>query len=244
MNYHERLDNLPPGLPQKLIDVLDRADRAIYFVELLFYFKEILTPKLQKLMLKQYPDMQGHRHPIFIEYCDDIHNSIAYDMYCFALHADEDMRLNTNIREKYTYFDEIKAAYGSPEKPDFITQADRESHSFFTDEEFEKMMVEDNREIEQMHNRQQERMKQVYDIVQPVLFESCPWLMNMDADFWIIYAMTIRDAYLIWSSECIRVEEILHFGLPYEYINKNYSEYMDELIAKYHEEGETDFCYL
>lgn len=236
MKNYDRMDNLPPGLPKKLLDLLDRAGRVLYFGEVLHYFRDTLYPKLQELMLSQYPFMQGHTHPIFKEYCTDIHNCVAYDMYCFAMHTEEDMRLKINLREKYTYFEEIKKFYGSPEKAKLITHDDREIYRSYNDAEFEKMMQEENIEIERIHNFRQERMKQFYDIVQPVLFETCPWLMNMDPDSWIIYARYIRDAYHIWENESFRVEEILRFGLPYEYINKGYRHYMEELALKYSEE--------
>jgi len=56
-------------------------------------------------------------------------------------------------------------------------------------------------------------------LVQHLLFEYLPKLNELEPDFWVLYAVTVRDNYEEWTSCCEHLETAIEYHLPPDSIN-------------------------
>jgi len=65
--------------------------------------------------------------------------------------------------------------------------------------------------------------------VQPYLFEYLPALHNLEPDFWILYAVTVRDNYEEWLTCCEYLETAIEYHLPPESITWEHADFKKAL---------------
>jgi hypothetical protein len=89
-----------------------------------------------------------------------------------------------------------------------------------------------------LHNWQESRKKEWYDIVQPLLLEHMPELQNLEGDFWVLYAVELRDNYEGWMDCCDHMEIVIEHHLPPESVWWEYDRFKEALRAAYAQYGE------
>ncbi len=185
----------------------DIWDKAHFY--LVIYEKWLAEAKavLNQLMYEQFPEFKPYDHPAIIGYMERVNDEIAEKviLHCHTLLTQQQEGMIP--AEKYAgKLEGWRKFYGKPEEPGYLlTDENRDDENRFkvekmTDEEWERHMAEQN-ELTMTHHRWKERTKtEWYNVMQPLNFDYLPQLSNMDGDYWLLYAMNMRDDYEYWKS--------------------------------------------
>ena len=90
---------------------------------------------------------------------------------------------------------------------------------------WEKYKEEEKNKMFVFHDWEENRKKEYYDIVQPMLFKYLPDLNKTEGDYWVIYAVCIRDNYEEWKSLCEEMETTIDYKMPLESVNWKYEDW-------------------
>lgn len=229
-NIHR--DKLPQDFASSLEHYFGLSE---IFFETIPAFEKIIQKPLTKLMLCQYPNLKTITNPQGKSYIHDINNflsSLIWSMY-FIL---RDQKNFTDLNKKYPKLEDWRSFYCKPSIPYQVSDSERNPFLHKSDEEWEQFKKEENEKCRILDEWEEGRKQAFYDVLQPILFQFFPDLLNLEGDHWVIYAAHIRDAYEQWKSFSERLESIIDYELPIEsfyWENKDYFKAIHEKGPEY-----------
>jgi hypothetical protein len=222
LSYHINKDHLPTDFRDTMDTLLEFCN---FYTNIYEACNHRLTPELNKLMLRHYPATQQATHPAQLDYIQDLHETNIFGLLLTLRNRLREQREGINTREKYPKLDSWKEFYCTPSQPDTVNDKHRNIYVDTDDAEWEKYKQEENRKFKMLHEWQQSRQTEYYDLVQPYLFEYFPDLHNLEPDFWILYAVTVRDNYEEWLTSCEYLETAIEYHLPPDSITWDYPDF-------------------
>lgn len=219
-------------IPARYINVLERGIELFQFMTSVYYkLMEELAPALHKLMLEQYPIFKTEKRPQVVEYIDGIVSTAGSPLIWQLRGLLKDQNAGDNVRDKYPQFEEWIECYARPRKPKTIDESTRPQYTWLSDAEWEEYRDSENKILLQFFNWEEKRIFDFIDVVQTLLFKYYKELDELNADELIMFAVFIRDEYEYFKMSCELVESIIDCGLPEEYVNKPYNEFMEGYMA-------------
>ncbi len=204
----------------------DFAERFANYIEFCKWwegpYKEYIAeakPKLFELAKKHYNDSKEITHPVQIKYIDRMCESNCSFMMFQMEKLCKEYKIKDDIHKRYPKLEEWRAFYCTPEKPKVAEEEYRKFYPHLSDEEWEKRQSEENRKLLLIHKWNEKRKGEYYEIVQPLLFKYLPVLNDIEGDYWVSYAVTIRDIYEEWKVMCERIEIVNDYDMPPENVN-------------------------
>lgn len=214
--YEQHWDKFPEDF-QVTMDSFLEIKKLFYETEP--YIIETLQQPLTRLMLEQYPAFNTVTDPEQKRQMAEINELLGHDLAWGMYGLLRDVKKGINWKEEYPKIERWRLFYCHPQEPDLTTDEDRNPmfvHLYKSDEEWEQYKKEENEAMLQFHNWKESRQQAFYDIVQPFLFQTFPGLPDIEGDAWVIYAMTVRDAYEQWLSFSERLELVIDYKMPVE----------------------------
>ncbi len=222
LSYHINKEHLPT----------DFRNTMETFLEFYHFYTNIcesayqrLIPHLNNLMHRHYPATTTATHPTQLQYIQDLHEGHLFGLLLTLRNRLREQREQINIHEKYPKLESWKQFYCTPSQPDTVQDNTRNIHLHPDNNEWEKYKAEENHKLKQLHHWQQIRQQEYYDLVQPYLFEYLPQLHNLEPDYWVLYAVTIRDCYEEWLTSCEYLETAIEYHLPPDSITWDYPDF-------------------
>jgi len=227
--YFKRESNQQPG---------PDLDISLFFYGIYKPVMDKITPAVRKLMLLQYPVIDSEFRPMVLEYINWLVSSTGQRLMLNLYNLILDQKEGLSLREKYPEFKTWIDSYARPVKPDLITIDDYNEFSFYTDQEKQQLIEEENKEIIKFFEIQEKLRKEFYDVIQPILFENYSALNDLDSDGWIVYAYLIRNEYDDYKFRCEHVKKFIQYEFLEEDINLKYDEFQAKFRRMFNEKWE------
>jgi hypothetical protein len=190
------------------------------------------VPKLEALARKHYPPLAGSLHEVLRESIASTSAAtcfgIAYKMKGLVKRMNEGI----DVRSQYPKLEHWREFYLHP-KPHTLEDKNRSPFLHKDDAAWEEEKKRQNREMLRYFMWCEQRKTEFYDIIQPPLFRLYPELEDLEGDFWVLYAVELRDAYEEWLSMMEQTETVVIYQMPPESINWKYEDYRKEVSARY-----------
>jgi hypothetical protein len=220
-------------------DFNESAETFFEFADFFYNVNEAMQDatarQLRKLVSKQYPDL-AVVHPILEAAIDETNRMTMFGLAYIMKGLVEDMKIGTDIQAKYPKMEEWRAFYVHP-KPNTMEGVER-NHFLFPDEEsWAKHVEEENKAMYRHFCWEENRKNEFYEIVQPALMQYYPVLQDIEGDFWVLYAVNLRDEYESWLSNMEMMESIVQYEMPPESINWEWDKYKAEKRLRYEKYG-------
>jgi hypothetical protein len=177
-----------------------------------------LHPLLAELALKQFPKFEeATRNETMHQYVNGIHEEIAgkiaANIYQNTVVA---MREKEDLNAKYPRLEEWREFYCKPHQPDRMDDSGRKWKTWLSDEEWEEFKKLEDRRMARFREWELERENGFMNVVQPILFQHLPELNELEGDYFICYAVDLRDYYENWKSWLEHAETVIENEMPYE----------------------------
>jgi hypothetical protein len=196
-------------------------------------FQNQLVPQLYKLMLQQNEDIKTViAHPMMLNHITNSNILNATRLIWTMDKMCTQYKEGINIKEVYPKLDGWREFYCRPSKPD-IFEEKRAQRSYMSDEEWDKFKDEENRKMVAYHKWTERRRTEYFDIVQPLLLKYLPDLNNIEGDYWVTYAVNIRDIYEEWKVMCEDIEVMVNYEMPPEMLNLSPIDWQQEVCNRF-----------
>jgi hypothetical protein len=224
--------------PEELRDTLDKMFNITnFYYNVAEALIEECSGKLTDLAYIHYPEFVSITSPIIKDYFKDINQvvllGIAYSMKQLV----ENMKAGVDIKEKYPELESWRSFYVHP-SPHIMDDSLRNTRLHPNDDEWKQYVAEQNRELKRCFLWEEKRKKEFYDVVQPVLMRLYPKLDNLEGDYWVLYAVNLRDEYEVWESAMDEVQTGIVYEMPPEFVKWDDEEFRDEVSKRFSEYGE------
>jgi hypothetical protein len=216
LDFHIHKHHLPADFRHEAEKFLDFC--AFYY-DAFQACSRLLIPRLNKLMLRHYPATAKATHPAQVQYINDTNEGHLFGLFTDLRNLLHEQEQGVNILEKYPKLESWREFYCKPSQPATLDDKLRNIYLYPNDEDWKKHQAEENRLLKILHDWQETRKNEYYDLVQPLLFEYLPKLNDLDGDFWVLYAVTLRDNYEEWTSCCEHLETAIEYHMPPKSIN-------------------------
>jgi hypothetical protein len=156
----------------------------------------------------------------------------------------DDQKEAVNLREKYVDFDYWVKTYGKPPAAPVPDYSFADNNPFLKEnisediirEVAEESCIEETEHYLWVENRR----KEYFDIVQPIVFRYFKPLEDLDYEGWIVYAANIREDYDRYTERCEHVDTIIRYGFDEEDLDLDDDLFMAKLHIKIREELENE----
>ena len=220
---------------------LDLRDEPSDNIELMHFYSHVfinvkreLTPLLLQLAEKQFPIIKTNTRPFILE---KINEYISDTIDLFLLHTFNllhDQKLGVDLRQKYPKLEEWIPFYARLQQPRLYDMSYFEKFPSRKKIEDKKSKLEElNREAIELFNWAETRKRDFIDTVQTVVIKYYKNIFELDSDGWIIYAVNIGDEYGNYKDKFEYIFDFILYEFPEEYINLNYSEYLEKFKEAY-----------
>lgn len=231
IKFEANKNTLPPDFRQ----TLERFFELVRYFRRQKQFIDEIAPLLEKLMHLHYPDFKAITNEVQIKWMEE-HNKINAMQLFGQLNRNLKYQRNmVPVSEKYPKIEQWREFYCKSHEPDYLDEEYRKKYPGFygrmSDAEWQQTMDSENKKIKQFHEWEEKRKNEYYELVQPVLFQHLPELQDMEGDWWVIYAVSIRDNYETWNQLCEELETALDYDLPPESCNWEYDKFK-EAVSK------------
>lgn len=202
-----------PEIADALKNSMEKNTDNLYFLLKIYkpWHKEAIEALLN-VMHQQLPEIKPNSNKDLNRYIKDVNINIAHELI-FQLHALIKSQHEGMIpSEKYPKLDSWREFYCKPETPHYVTDEDKRIEKM-TEQEWEVYKQFENEKIDIFHRWKEERKQQWYDAMQPLNFKYLPALNELNGDYWILYAVTMRDNYESWKTGLENIESVLDYGM-------------------------------
>ncbi len=220
---------LPTDLKTAFQTFFELAD---FYINVYTAMADETREPLTRLAKEHYPELLTATHPLQIEYIEDANTTTVFGLVYQMRGIVRDMAEGTDILAKYPKMEQWKDFYFH-RKPSVVKESHRNVWLHKTDEEWEQYKEQENRAMYQFFCWEEQRKKEFYDIVQPVLFKLYPPLNDLEGDFWVLYAVNLRDEYECWLSSMEHLQGAIEYEMPPESINWDDEKFRKEYSARY-----------
>jgi hypothetical protein len=184
-----------------------------------------MAPAMRKLMAKQYPVFTTEERPLVKEFIDIIATTIGYSLLFRLKNLVDDQKKGVRIREKYPYWEEMKAFYACPQQAPTVDQSRRHKYRWLNNEEWNRFVETENKKMLALFNWNQSRKFEFIDIVQTIVLENFKELEDLNSDEWIMYTAYMSDEYEYYQTSCDNVELFIDCGFHEEEIKLSDTEF-------------------
>jgi hypothetical protein len=192
-------------------------------------------PKLQALQVAQYPLTAALTDPAALAYMKDVHEINASSLIWKCKAILDKMHNGLDVKATYPKLEEWRAFYCTPQKPKYINRKSIYIGRDATEETIRQQVRDENIALKKLHGKQKALKDAYYEVMQPLLFHHLPALHNLEGDFWVLYAVTIGDAYDQWKSLCEQMDTTIEYAMPQESITWEYAKWHALFAEKYSE---------
>lgn len=224
VNFEINRKHLPKDFTETLDTYFELHD---YFFNVNKALQDECTPLLDQLARKHYFPQAGELHPVISNWITETNQADCFGFACQMRGLVKQMEDGIDIAATYPKLEEWRAFY-LHEKPSTLEDNLRNRFLFPDDEAWEKEKEKENREMLRYFMWCEQRKKEFYDIIQPPMFRLYPALQNLEGDFWLLYAVDLRDLYEEWLTVMEEAQSVVEFEMDPEFINKPYAEYREE----------------
>jgi hypothetical protein len=140
-----------------------------------------------------------------------------------------------NVAATYPKLEEWRDFYCNPNEPEVIGREMLHIHPEDTEETILQRLEEENEKIRNFCAQEKKLLDAYYELMQPLLFNHLPALHQLEGDYWVIYAMTIRDAYEEWKTLSEEMETTIESDMPQESIAWDYADWNALYTKKWRE---------
>lgn len=234
LNYQINKDYYPDDIRELIEQFFSLSDFYHNVYEALI---ENCSSKLTHLAYTQYPDLSTITSPILLEYIKTTNEAVLSGIVFSMKKLVMDMLAKRNISEQFPKLQEWREFYMHP-TPHTMKETDRNRRIHPDDLEWKKYVEKENREMKRFFIWEEKRKTEFYNIVQPELMKLYPAITDLEGDFWVLYAVIIRDEYEIWKSIMEKIEGIIIYEMPPESIEWDHKKFGDEHYRRYSKYGE------
>ncbi|MEI8087328.1 MAG: hypothetical protein WCG93_14055 [Paludibacter sp.] len=219
---------------------VDLTDEITYFYETVYcpVMSEI-APAIRKLMVKQYPTIDGELRPLVVEYIQETIDYAGHEFIMQLYMLVQDQLEGVNLREQYPKFEEWVKFYGRPPEvpvPDYTFFGEHNPMSVHLTDQQKKEIIDESFQEELESYLNEEKLKKDYfDILQSTVLKYYKDLNDLDYEGWIIYSVQIREDYEIYKYRCEHLDSFIEYELDEEDINLPYDEYSAKFSLKFNE---------
>jgi len=214
-------------------DITDKShDKMQFFLTVYKSWYKELKEILSQLMLQQFREMAGNDHPLLEACMDDINGNAANNIILEMYRLTDDHDAGIDYAAKYENLESWRAFYGKPPQPDILSDDDRDDYAYLSEEEWQQLKTSENEKMLLYHNWAEKRKAAWYDVVQPLNFKNLPDLQNIEGDYWILYAVAMRDTYERWKSGAERIETVLDYEIDPAILLQPYQDLIDAISKK------------
>lgn len=170
---------------------------------------------IKKVLFAQFPEFKTQKHPLIKEIIDFINGNAADKIARSMYQLINEQSSGIVPAEKYENMERWRDYYGKPRKAHVVTDKDRNKWLFpeGADAAWEQHKKEENETLHILHEWEEARQQQWYDVVQPLNFKYLPALNQLEGDFWILYAVNMLDIYDEWNSYAERLELVIDYDM-------------------------------
>jgi hypothetical protein len=229
INYQINKHLYPKELHNSLEEFFNITDFYFNVVEALI---EECSGKLTALAYQHYPDLVSVNSPIIKDYFKDINETVLFGLAYSMKRLVVDMKSGVDIKDKYPELENWRSFYLHP-KPTTMERFERNMKRFPDDNEWEKYVEKENREMKRFFLWEEKRKTEFYHVFQPVLMRLYPALCDLEGDCWVLFAVNLRDEYEIWKSAMEEVELGIIYEMPPEFVKWEHKKFSDELSKRY-----------
>jgi hypothetical protein len=230
VNEYIKNDEIPPVLQDSFRDI---AELLQFNTEVYEKVKTHLLPALHELMIRQYPVFTAEERPLLLKHLDCILHSVSYSLMVKLYRLLQDQNKNIHAREKYPEFEKWLEFYARPQNAAILEKEDRPTDAGINAEEWEIYRLRVNKEIIEIFNHSQNRLKDFVRTVHNIIFEQLPELMELNADEWIVFSVIMRDEYENFSTLCSHAEVFINNGFPEENMNACQRDFYKKYLKLY-----------
>ena len=204
----------PPGITQALEDTLDKNKDMLYFLFNIYrpWHKEAKAALLE-VMERQLPEIKTNTNKHLRQFIKDINmaaaHSLIYSMRKLVKSHEEGMVLS----EKYPKLDRWREFYCKPERPHYVKDTPHYHKRNMTAQEWEAYKQFENEKLDIIYKWKEKRKQEWYDAMQPLNFKYFPELNELEGDYWVLYAVHMRDNYELWKEDLEKIETVLDYGM-------------------------------
>jgi hypothetical protein len=209
---HEELRKV---LPPELNKVMDDCFELLHpFVAYIHPVRYEVTIELQKLVKKQFPELNITGNAYLLQCIDDIINLVA-DMLASGLYNElRDIEAGVDSVEDKDQFQRFVNLYGRPHVPSLETLDDYNEFAGFTDDQKVEMINEHNEYAIAACNEFNNMKTEFMAVVQPILFKYFgERLDKLDSIGWERYAVEIGFSFYSYREDCYSLIYYLEKGL-------------------------------
>jgi hypothetical protein len=177
-----------------------------------------IEPVLDELALKQYPKFEAAiQNEDMNRYIAGIHEEIAgkiaANIYRNSVVA---MREKEDLKAKYPKLEQWREFYCKPHPPYVMDDSTRKWHPWLSEEEWEQFKKLEERRMARFREWEKEREDDFMNAVQPILFHHLPELNELEGDYFVSFAVDLRDYYEHWKSWLEHAETVIENEMPYD----------------------------
>ena len=229
INYQILKNRYPSEFQNTIETFLRLADFYYNVAESLI---EECSGKLTELACIHYPDFASVDSPVIKDYFKEINESVLFGIAYSMKKLVEDMKAKVDLTVKYPKMESWRDFYVHP-SPSTMKEFDF-IKKLYPDENERKAYVEkENREMKRFFLWEEKRKTEFYNIVQPVLMRLYPVLLDLEGDYWVLYAVNMRDEYEIWKSVMEDVEISIIYEMPPESVKWDHKKFQDEISKRF-----------
>lgn len=211
-------------------ELSDELEQYLHFEKFLTgirqYYIDDTLPGLQALLLEQYPLSASFSDPVALAYIKETHELNASGLIWKCWKMIGNMNKGIDVLANNPKLEDWRAFYCNPQEPEVIGPDMVHVFPGDSEETIRQRVDKENAEIRKWHEQEKHRKDAYYDLMQPLLFKHMPTLQDLEGDYWVLYAVTIGDAYEEWKSLCEEMETTIEHGMPQESITYEYADWI------------------
>lgn len=199
-----------------------------FFTDVFQQWHSKAKEELEQLTQELYSNCLEPEHPTIRRYIDAANAQTANDLILKLFSLIKEGKEGVVMEEKHgkEKIESRRNFYCRPQLPHFLlTDKNRDDYKELTDEDWKVKMVSENESTWRYHNWEEKRKAIWYDAMQPLNFTYLPELNDMEGDYWVIYAMEIRDEYERWKTRMEHIETVLDYHLDPELLFAPHDEF-------------------
>lgn len=203
-----------------------------------------LTPRVRRLMDKQYPIIKKEKRQAVLDEIDKIARNVGPAMLIHLFGLLYDDRSDVNFREKYINFQSFIEFYARPEKPRTLEEGFFDQFPWLSDEQKKQMVEDDRKEAQQICDWKEGRRREFFDIVQELLLKHYKEVLDLSPDGWIIYSMLLGEEYVDYTMSCDHIATFVQFEFPEEDLHLPYKEFSEKLQEMWEKRPDLRDCII
>ena len=212
-------------------------------VEMRHFYTNTYYPAMQELkpavrcqMMKQYPIIDTEFRPKVLEKIDQMVEATGQELLMELYKLVRDHQQGVNLREKYPKFERWVDFYARPPEvpvPDYAYfDKHPKRYRTLTDEQKKEMLEEWCASRTEVQFEFEKLKKEYYDLVQPVIFNYYPALLELDYEGWILYSVVIRENYEDYIVRSEHLDSFIDYEFPEEDIDLPYKDLYEKIMLK------------